>query len=1007
MKKIVICFKLVFKSTICFMLSFFLLYNSFTLVYAYESTSDASVTTDETNVEAYELIAESIQTVFSEENGLKNNEANTLAQSSDGYLWIGSYSGLFRFNGKVFEQVDHKIDPDFTSTSVRYLFEAQNGAMYVASNEKGVFSYKSGDFSALVQEDTQNLSLSARHIVENSLGELYVVTTGGIGKIVDGKVVPAFDDSIDDTNVLSIAFDSNNSMWMIDIDHNLSVYKDGQMKDVSVVNSTDEHFLINTIFSFDGNTMYIGTTAGDIIFLSPSDETYSVIRTNGIGNVYSFNKDNDGKIWVSGENGVGYIKNDSQVLKIEGLAIDSFIRGMYQDHEGSYWFASSRGGVIQLKKSKFYNELLAAGETSSYVNANHEWKDIKYVALDNGLLALKDNRIIENFVTKELEGIRIRCLMVDSKDNFWISTYSDKGLIKIDADHNIFYFNTSNGLTSNKVRFTIEKSDGTIWVGTDNGVNVISENSVIKTFTDVDGISNTTVLSIIETVGSRMLIGSDGGGIYIVDDLNDSDITSISTNEGLSAGIILRMIQNDTTGDVYVATGGNKLDVLSKDDIETIEAFSTDGNIFDLKMDGDNLIIFSSRGVYVLDSKTLFDDEPNFQVYGVAEGLNSGITPNSWNQLKEDGTVYISCNESVFSIDLNDIHKITEPSQVNISEIDLDGIKYYSAEAITIPAETNRITFSFSILSYADNANSTLYYQLKGFDKEPTKVFSKDTQSISYTNLASGNYTFEVWGYNADGVKSSNIASVEIYQDSTWYELPFVVISGVILLIFIIVFTVSTYHTKRTQVLKKRQQEYKDITIQAVKAISRTIDAKDTYTNGHSERVASYTLAIAKTLGYNDLQTDVAYYTALLHDIGKIGIPDAILNKPGKLTAEEYEIMKKHPVIGAEILKDVTIDDSILLGAKYHHERFDGSGYMFGLKGEEIPMIARIICVADAFDAMITRRCYKDTMDTSSVIQELRDCKNTQFDPDIVEAFIDLIEDGLLDDIILQNSTTF
>ena len=136
---------------------------------------------------------------------------------------------------------------------------------------------------------------------------------------------------------------------------------------------------------------------------------------------------------------------------------------------------------------------------------------------------------------------------------------------------------------------------------------------------------------------------------------------------------------------------------------------------------------------------------------------------------------------------------------------------------------------------------------------------------------------------------------------------------------------------------------------------------------------------------------------ALLHDIGKIGIPDAILNKPDKLTDEEYEIMKTHVLRGGEILKDFTMIENVNVGALYHHERYDGKGYCHGLKGEEIPLDARIIGIADAFDAMTANRVYRKQLNLDFVLAELKRCSGTQFDPDLVEIMLTLIEEGEID----------
>jgi HD-GYP domain-containing protein (c-di-GMP phosphodiesterase class II) len=179
--------------------------------------------------------------------------------------------------------------------------------------------------------------------------------------------------------------------------------------------------------------------------------------------------------------------------------------------------------------------------------------------------------------------------------------------------------------------------------------------------------------------------------------------------------------------------------------------------------------------------------------------------------------------------------------------------------------------------------------------------------------------------------------------------------------------------------------------LSAVRALANSIDAKDTYTMGHSERVAKYSVEIGKKMGLPEEEIKNLYIGALLHDIGKIGIPEAIINKTDRLTNEEYQEIKTHPSRGAMIIEPAKFLKEKVPLIKYHHERFDGKGYPEGLKGEEIPLLARIICCADSFDAMTSKRAYRDTMPLEFAKKELIRCSETQFDPRIVNAFLEVI----------------
>lgn len=200
--------------------------------------------------------------------------------------------------------------------------------------------------------------------------------------------------------------------------------------------------------------------------------------------------------------------------------------------------------------------------------------------------------------------------------------------------------------------------------------------------------------------------------------------------------------------------------------------------------------------------------------------------------------------------------------------------------------------------------------------------------------------------------------------------------------------------------LEEKNRQNQQMTFQTIMTIVNTIDAKDQYTKGHSQRVSDYSAALAKELGLPQEQVERIRYIALLHDIGKIGVPDNILNKPGRLTNEEFSLMKMHTIVGGEILKDIESVKDLDVGAKYHHERYDGRGYPEGLKGEEIPYIARLICVADAYDAMASNRIYRKHLTEETILQEIERCSGTQFDPAMAKAFLNLVKENRLQEFI-------
>ncbi|MDD5097032.1 MAG: HD-GYP domain-containing protein, partial [Candidatus Omnitrophica bacterium] len=196
--------------------------------------------------------------------------------------------------------------------------------------------------------------------------------------------------------------------------------------------------------------------------------------------------------------------------------------------------------------------------------------------------------------------------------------------------------------------------------------------------------------------------------------------------------------------------------------------------------------------------------------------------------------------------------------------------------------------------------------------------------------------------------------------------------------------------------LERKHQLFVRTTI----ALAAAIEAKDHYTHGHTTRVTNFSLEIAQKINQNSKKTfdnkflENLHIASLLHDIGKIGVPEHILNKRSSLTVGERNRIKEHPMIGVNILKPIKELESSMLGVRYHHERFDGLGYPDGLKGEQIPLLASIISVADSFDAMTTDRPYRPALIRDEAINEIRKLSGQQFCPRVAETFLELCQEG-------------
>jgi len=295
----------------------------------------------------------------------------------------------------------------------------------------------------------------------------------------------------------------------------------------------------------------------------------------------------------------------------------------------------------------------------------------------------------------------------------------------------------------------------------------------------------------------------------------------------------------------------------------------------------------------------------------------------------------------------------------------------------------------FIVLDYEWNLNfcNDFSKKLLGIS-EDTKLNIKDIFNLNdrdIKSLSEGNPLKNHVTSKTNGVSVALTSAV--VKDK--YDEPFC---------YILTASDMTYEEEKVKLEKAeiRQQQIDRMLLQIVDVLGVTIDAKDQYTKGHSSRVSKYSVLIAKELGYNEEHLEVIKYAGLLHDIGKIGVPDSVLNKPDKLTESEFEIVKNHAKTGANILSNLDSIPGAEEAAHFHHERVDGKGYPDGLKRDEIPLISRIIAVADAYDAMNSSRVYRKRLNRDEIRKELIDGKGSQFDPDILDVVIKLMDRDII-----------
>ena len=935
--------------------------------------------------------------LYNANNGLPTSDANYILQTAEGFIWIGNYSGLVRYDGNTF----YRYSSATGVSSVVSLFSDSRNRLWVGTNDSGVGILENNEFTFYGRESGLR-SLSIRSIAEDDAGNILIATTMGMAYVDPEGAMHILDDpQINSEYVCELERGADGTWYAVT--NNGAVFT---VKDLRVTGFYSPevlgHGIVNTVLPDPEKPgwVYLGTQNSRVVY-GPLDD---MARSGAVAQVGPLTVVNairvlDGNIWLCADNGVGYLDADWKFNLLENLPMTNSIDHLMADYEGNLWFTSSRQGVMKIVPNRFTDISEAAGLPALVVNTTCRVGDELFIGADSGLVILdRDYRQTSPTpLTELLQGVRIRCIRTDSRGDVWLSTNSDLGQVRYTpADGSIVSYNTENGLVSNRARTTLELRDGTVAVATNGGVNLIRDGEIADLYDAGRGISNTEILTLEEGPNGELYMGSDGDGIYVA---RGGSVSRLGWEDGLSSEVILRLKRDPDEDGLYWVITSNSIGWMRDEKITTVRSFPYSNN-FDVYFDDDGrLWILSSAGVYVVKREDMLSGgEIEYTLYDTKCGLPCTSTANSFSQLDADGSLFISASAGVSRVNIYTDSEIRENVRLAVPFLMADDAYIPVPEdgVVELPAAVRRLSIHAYAFTYSLN-NPRLRYSLEGFDETPMEVNRQELGAPYYTNLPGGEYVFRLSAVNTVTGAEEQTLEITIVKAKTLTERPAFWAAIAVLGGLAVAGAVTAYFRRKTRLLLAKQEEHKKYISEITRVFAKCIDMKDHYTNGHSQRVAKYTAMLAAKLGKTPEEVDEIYHIALLHDIGKISIPDAILNKPGKLDEGEYSVMKSHSSRGYSILQEVDIDPELAIGAGYHHERMDGKGYPKGLKGEEIPEIARIIAVADTFDAMYSTRPYRKQLPLDRVAAEIERSAGTQLDPRVVEAFLALVKEGAFD----------
>ena len=935
---------------------------------------------------------------WSAQDGLPGNTVTDLMQSSDGYIYFGTYSGLVRFDGLSFTMFNQNSNPKYSFRSTRSVIQDKNNNIWVGSNDEGVFCIKENGEVLSFSTENGLTNNSIRAICEDFNHNIWIGTASGINVISpDFEIIQLKGfDTIPEDNIFIVSqmyCDTAGRIWILSLtEKSTYLYSENKFEKYTNISSIKDP-IITTINQDVSGAFWFGVAPYYAVrVFGDTEEVFDL--SSGLQKGSYINcifQDKEKNLWFGMDSGITILHDGklSHLDKKTGLADDGVTK-IFQDSEKNIWVATDRGGLQKLSYGKFQTTKM---ETTVNAIAQDLNRNVTWIAGDNGLYCYKNGIFITSEITDLCKGIRLRHVSVTKDGAVLISAYEKLGQIKYNLDGTVQNWTQDDGLAGNRVRVAEELSNGDIYVGTTSGLSIISPDGTITNITKSEELQNDYIMCFLEAKDGSVWVGTDGGGIFV---LKDKQIIKKYTKNDNLAGNVIFKISNLRDDELWICTGTG-LSIYKDNKIFSFENINGLGfdSIFQAIPDYTEKVWFTcNQGIFSLKLSEIDEvlngtkNHINPKFFTRQDGINSsGVTSTSLSMKDNIGRIWFTLIDGFTIFDPVRNESNNSAPKIIIEDIFVDSEKVeVSNNTIVLPPESKRLIIKYSGISFISPEQITFRTKLDGFENKYSDW--SNIRLATYTNLKPGTYLFNVTAQNGDEIKSTKVAQLKIIKEPFFYQR----ISFILTVLSLIISITALLIKLRFDRLNKQKQEIEKMSIEVIQALVGTIDAKDTYTNGHSIRVAQYSKMISKALGDSEEEQKRVYYSALLHDIGKIGIPDTIINKPSELSDEEYDIIKTHPEIGSQILKSISTMKEISVGARWHHEQYDGSGYPDKLIGEKIPKIARIICVADAYDAMTSNRSYRKYMPQEKVRQELVENRGTQFDEEIADIMVNIID---------------
>lgn len=701
-------------------------------------------------------------------NGSLTAEVNAVTQTKDGFIWVGTYSGLYRYDGVNFDQ----IHLDDRIRNVMTLVTDSKGRLWIGTNDSGLCCYNLDNGEITFYNTDNGLAAdSIREIGEDINGNIYVGTVLSTSKISPDGTVKTYSEWEDIYYVQSFFAMDDGSMIGVTNGGTFFLIKGDQLLDSKEF--TREEGVSYRYASASDIEILVGTTSNIIDRYVIEDDKLKYLgniedKNFNFFNLLEYDREHDG-FFCCCENGLGFLdKKTYRSIDLSNTGFNGAASDVCVDTQGNIWFASNKHGLLKYSRTPFSNITKKADVDTGVVNCVKKIGDELFIGTNSDLrvINLKTYKEIEKPYTEMFDDVRIRNIEQDSKGNIWISTYGEVGVVCIEKDGTVITYNDSNKkLAGGLGRSSMELSDGTIVIASNRGLSFIRDGKVVNTLGEDDGLNNRYILSMVEKEDGTILAASDGDGIYIIKD--EKVIGHIGKSEGLDTAVVLRIVKC-TGGYLYVTSNALYYDDGNK--VRRLNNFPYTNN-YDIMITDDGVCwITSSAGLYIVKEDVLLKDGAyKCTLLDSSWGLKTTFVSNSWN-VQEGDELYLCCTDGVrkISTDNYDSEVMTYRPKLKSVVAGDEEISFKNGE-YTIPAKISRTEFNISINNYS-MSNPLVHYYLEGAGDDGITCLQSEIIPLTYTNLPYGEYKLHIQIIDEDTNEIMQDTIVNVRKKAMMYE---------------------------------------------------------------------------------------------------------------------------------------------------------------------------------------------------------------------------------------------